>query len=435
MQIVSIQSKPFQFIATFFGANLGATTVMNKPTACLFLDTRKAKKNGKFPLKLTIYNQSRKKRYTTGVDLTVVEWEKINGKRLKEPNLKEVKASLNKILEKSANILDNLMPFSFIAFEKKFFEHTHHNTIPTLDDMFRQYIESLESEGRERTRASYQTTINSINNFRNNLKLTDVTKEFLQDYESHMRREGKSPSTIGIYLRQLRCIINKGIATGIIPRDLYPFTGFDIPATRNIKKALSDEELQKLLSYQPELPHEKKSIAFWKFSYLCNGINFTDIAHLKKECINNGCLYFFRQKTLRTKKRDLRPIKVALHPQAKEIIQEWSSTAEGNTFLFPILEDGLSAKTIKNRVQAFIKKTNGDMDMIRKQLGISSKVGTYVARHSFSSRLMRKGVSTHFIKESLGHSSVSVTESYLADFPDLMHAEYSKLLTEFDTQP
>lgn len=75
------------------------------------------------------------------------------------------------------------------------------------------------------------------------------------------------------------------------------------------------------------------------------------------------------------------------------------------------------------------------MDMIRKQLGISSKVGTYVARHSFSSRLMRKGVSTHFIKESLGHSSVSVTESYLADFPDLMHAEYSKLLTEFDTQP
>lgn len=56
------------------------------------------------------------------------------------------------------------------------------------------------------------------------------------------------------------------------------------------------------------------------------------------------------------------------------------------------------------------------MDEIRKELKIDQQVGTYVARHSFSTRLMRKGVNTQYIKESLGHSSVAVTENYLGDF-------------------
>ena len=65
------------------------------------------------------------------------------------------------------------------------------------------------------------------------------------------------------------------------------------------------------------------------------------------------------------------------------------------------------------------------------ELGFENKLGTYVARHTFSTRLMRKGVSSLYIKESLGHSSVAVTENYLGDFGEQVKHEYAKLLTDF----
>ena len=71
------------------------------------------------------------------------------------------------------------------------------------------------------------------------------------------------------------------------------------------------------------------------------------------------------------------------------------------------------------------------MEEIRVDLGFECKLGTYVARHSFSTRLMRSGVSSMYIKESLGHSTVSVTENYLGDFADEAKLEYADLLVNF----
>ena len=113
-----------------------------------------------------------------------------------------------------------------------------------------------------------------------------------------------------------------------------------------------------------------KNLDFWIFSYLSNGMNFTDIAHLKRTNVNGKFLHFIREKTKRTKKKDLRPIKVALHPRTKTIINKWKNTEPTNSYLFPILEEGLSAKTTKHRIRKFIKTVNKTMDEIRKELGI-----------------------------------------------------------------
>ena len=70
------------------------------------------------------------------------------------------------------------------------------------------------------------------------------------------------------------------------------------------------------------------------------------------------------------------------------------------------------------------------MELIRQELEIEQKIGTYSARHSFSTILKRKGVSTEFIKEALGHSSMVTTENYLDSFTDDVKLEYANLLTD-----
>lgn len=164
---------------------------------------------------------------------------------------------------------------------------------------------------------------------------------------------------------------------------------------------------------------------------MCSGINFADIIQLKPSNIDGSYLNFIRQKTKNTKKKDLRPIKVGLHPKAIAIINKWKNTNPQNPYLFPILEEGLQPITVKHRCQRFIKWVNKRMETIRLDVGIEQKIGTYVARHTFSTVLKRKGASTEFIKESLGHSSVIVTENYLDSFTDDVKLQHTNLLTDF----
>jgi hypothetical protein len=69
------------------------------------------------------------------------------------------------------------------------------------------------------TASSYQTTINSIDGYKKNLQIQDITPAFLKSYEKHLLGEQKSLATIGIYMRNLRAIINEAIKADLVSKD------------------------------------------------------------------------------------------------------------------------------------------------------------------------------------------------------------------------
>jgi integrase len=159
-------------------------------------------------------------------------------------------------------------------------------------------------------------------------------------------------------------------------------------------------------------------------------MNFIDIIHLKRENVTKDMIFFIREKTKRSRKKDLRPIKVGINPRAQEIIDRYQTKDLTNPYLFPILEPNLSAVTIKSRCHNLVKWVNKHMEVVRKEIGIEIHLGTYAARHSFSTVLKRKGIPTSYIKEALGHSSEAVTENYLDSFTDDVKLKNSTLLTD-----
>ena len=56
---------------------------------------------------------------------------------------------------------------------------------------------------------------------------------------------------------------------------------------------------------------------------------------------------------------------------------------------------------------------------------------TYFARHSFATILKNSGVSTEFISEALGHSSLSTTKNYLAGFEEEAIRRNTDVLVSF----
>ncbi|KAA9357719.1 tyrosine-type recombinase/integrase [Larkinella humicola] len=68
------------------------------------------------------------------------------------------------------------------------------------------------------------------------------------------------------------------------------------------------------------------------------------------------------------------------------------------------------------------------MKKIGVKLGISQKLVTYVARHSFGTTMLRSGVPLKHISNSFGHGSITTTERYFGEFDDVDIKEFLKAL-------
>ena len=307
-----------------------------KPTAFLFLDKRRLKKNGKYPVKLIVDFREEKKIYRLPYDFTEGDWTKIHSPRLKNEELKIAKEKLSILTGDKFNSVLRKMEEQGIAFTFKKFGELYFNKITKSKEsrdvysVFDTYLDELVSQGRIGTADSYRTSLHALQGYRKRLKFEMITPKFLQDFESHLLQKKKiSETTVGIYMRSLRVIINYAIHNpDIAVRMEYPFSQhpldrkYKIPTGANIKKALSFEDIERLKAYKGETDSEQRALDFWLFSYYCNGINMSDLCKLRFENILGDQIVFRRSKTARARKNP-KVIQAYLHPEMKKIIEKW----------------------------------------------------------------------------------------------------------------
>lgn len=414
--------------------------------AIVIQDTRRPKKDGSFPLKLRITYNREQRYYPIGIDLTEDDFQKARGSRPRGEAL-AMKSRLESYEAKARTTIDNMPLFSFGAFEKLFSGPQR-----SKECVFSRYlttIEAMEEEGRQKTAYSYKDALHSLQAFHNRaiLPFSEVTVDFLKAYEGwmlkpRMRQNGSrstvranSVTTVGMYLRTLRAIINQAISLGDLSADVYPFgkRGYQIPASQNTKKALSTNDLKKLFAY--EYPGDHRSEFYrdiWLFSYLCNGTNMKDVARLRYANIDGNSIEFIRSKTETSTRRSRKAITVHLLPEANAIIEKWGNKPKHrDTHVFPILPEFADPKKEVAIISQLVKMVNANILKITKEVGIQQHVTTYTARHSFATVLKRSNAPTSFIQEALGHKNSKTTENYLDSFEDDARKNWAGNLTEF----
>lgn len=411
-----------------------------KPTAAVTLDIRRQKSNGKYPVRLRITYQRERKYYTLKLDdLTTEEWEKLTkAERLRDVRLSEIKTKAADYEKLARDVFGRIPRFTFTRFEEGFFaDHSidTKNTANSVFHAFEEVVKKLRKQGRISTASTYETAGNSLKAFQDKLQFRDITPAFLEDYESHQTKQGKSPTTVGIYLRNLRAIFNTAKAKGMITADEYPFgkERYQIPAARNVKKALTLAEIERIYKAptEPGTPADRAK-DFWFFSYLCNGINVKDICRLHWKDIDADRLTFVRAKTARTKKGNQKSVVVIVTPEARAIIdRQASSSRKPDDYVFDILPPGVTPQRERELVQYLTRSVNKYVKRLAAELGIEKPVTTYTARHSFSTVLKRSGAPIEFISESLGHHDLRTTESYLDSFEDDIKKQYAQSLLNF----
>jgi integrase len=404
-----------------------------KPTTGFVLDQRRQKNDLTYPVKIRITFNRRSKLYKTNFSYSIDDFDEIMSEKPKR-SFKSLRIELNQIENDASDVINKLPYFSFENFEKRFLKTNFDSA--NLFSYYDEKIDELLSLESIRSADIYKCAMSSIRQFHGKLKLSilEVTPEFLKKYELWMRKKGKSVTTTSIYLRSLRHIYNRSTEENFFEPKLYPFKKgkYSIPEPRNIKKALTLAELQRLYLYPAEEDSQEEFFRdIWFFSYLCNGINMKDICMLRHKDIQGSHIYFIREKT-KNSSRNSKPIDVIIVDETRKIIDRWATRMrKPEDYVFPFLKDNLTPLQLIGRVKQATKMTNKYIKRVAKEVGIEKNITTYWARHSYATVLTKSNVGISFIKEALGHKTVQTTENYLGSFEDDAKNEVANKLLKF----
>jgi len=408
----------------------------------IVLDQRRAKDNGKFPVKMRVYNKFNKKvkRYSLDIDLTIKEFEVIwinsKNRSLRGTN-KLMRLKIQGIETRANKEAEQMTVFDFAKFETKLFRKSSDKN--NVQYHFNLVIQKNIKNDKIGTAESYKYTLNSLAEFSKSekkclidkLTFDDITVDWLKDYQKFMIAKGKSYTTVAIYSRTLRVIFNNAIDVNDISKDIYPYgkNKYVIPSTKKVKKALNAIQLKTLFNAEVSNDNESKAKDFWFFSYACNGMNLKDIALLKYSDIKNDKFSYYRAKTF-DKTAQKTEITIYLTDFTNSIISKYGNKNKTD-FVFNIMNSKDDSTAQYKKIKNFTRYINDHIKRIAKTNDLPLDLSTYWARHSFATNSLRKGASMEFISEALNHSDLSVTKNYFAGFEDEAKKEFAEKLLDF----
>lgn len=398
-------------------------------TVAPILDSSHPKQNGLYPVRIRVTFARQRRYYSTGKDLTVEEWDSLRTTKSR------ALVAVRKDIENSYTIIRNTVEelastgnFSLDNLNTRLKRATG----DTLNTAFKARIETLKKGGRIGSMMVYDNVFKGIERFAGSaVRFDTITVNWLRRYETFLRDEGKSQTTIAIHLRHLRAILNDARQSGTLKESQYPFGRgkYEIQEGEGRKLALTLEQIGKIANYDDGSTATARYRDYWMFLYLCNGINVADFVKLRYRDIVNGEICFVRQKTERTTKTR-KEIRVVVTERMQTIIDRWGNAPLQSAFIFPVLNGEETPLEVKAKTKYLTRAINKRMGQIGEALGIGN-ISTYTARHSFATVLKRAGANIAYISESLGHQDLKTTENYLASFEREERQRNAELLTKF----
>lgn len=246
------------------------------------LDTRRAKKSGLFPVKVQVVFRRKQKYYSTGKELSKEDWERLL--KAKSRLLTEIRTDIESSFSNIKQQVNELIQKGEFNIETLSFRLGKQIKDVNLRSAFNLKMQELKDNEQASTYLSYQSALKSLESFGGtNVPLDRITIDWLKRCERFFLSEGKSYSSISIYFRTLKCVLNRAVRDGILKESSFPFgkNKYEIPEGCGRKLALTLPEIKKVMSYQDETNDLEEFRDLWFFSYLCNGINFMDLLFLQ----------------------------------------------------------------------------------------------------------------------------------------------------------
>lgn len=281
------------------------------------------------------------------------------------------------------------------------------------DPLFTEYLEDYISRNpqglRFGTLTYYNTCLERIKEFDEDVRLNQINVDFLERFENYLKIEFiNSPNTIFNRMKVIRKVLRIARREGKIKH--YPFEHYKIKTEKTKREYLSLDELKKLSALKGLPPSYELVKDIFLFSVYAGGLRFGDMCTLNNEHIveRNG---HYRLERKMGKTEDYLSFK--LNNQALEIIDKYKDQGVGE-YVFPILHEEVETNTIKER--KLISRRNAYFNKVIKELAKKAKIKKHLtmhtARHTHATIALSLGVQTEVIGDIMGHKDLKTTQIY-----------------------
>ena len=328
-------------------------------SATLYLDKRSRKKDGTYPLKVTISHKGQTARIALEISLAANQWDGEARKVVAHPNkiylnnfigqrLIDIRNALLKAQEKG--LLKNKTAKQVCNVILAVLSPSDEEQGTTFAAWFDEFT---KRHGNKRTREIYESTWAWIVKFEPRasvLRFEDITRDWLERFFCFMAVSSPSQNARNIHLRNIRAVFNDALDNELTTA--YPFRRFKIRPVATPKRNLKPDKLRALFT---------ANVPQWQQKYV--------------DCFKR--LY-----------------SIKIEPEAAELIERYKGTGTLVNF----------AANYKD-YHHFANRLNLNLSSLMPH------VTTYWARHSWATIAAAIDVPEDTIAAALGHSSANATTS------------------------
>ena len=294
----------------------------------------------------------------------------------------------------------------------------------------KEVADGLQMGGNFGTAHVYRSSLNTIIAYCGGEDFTfnEITPEWLKGFEIHLRKRKCSWNTVSTYMRILRAVYNRAVDNNeakYIPRLFrYVYTGTRAEHQRALETGDVEKIFAGLILLSGVNPAMQRARHFFILMFLMRGMPFVDLAYLRKSDLHGNVITYRRRKTGR-------PLSVTLTNEAMRIVRMYMNQDVHSPYLFSFLRSPEGTMEAYREYQLALRSFNRQLLILGEFLGIPNRLSSYTARHTWATTAYYCEVHPGIISQSMGHSSITVTETYLKPFQNKKIDEANKLIIDF----
>ena len=341
---------------------------------------------------------------TTGITIDPTLWDKDYQKVKGRTTVAlQVNKKLEGIRTELQGIADKLELENTLSLDKVKAAYQHEDVeYNTIGQLFDKYISNVKAKtGTTLSETSYHKYELCRKRFMEMLEakyhckdmlLRELNPTVIEDYYIYLTTSvGHCNNTAVKTMKTMRTVILHGIKMGVLHND--PYLGVQFHMDDVDRGYLTEEEIKAIM----EKPFHLKRLELTRdlFIFSCfTGLAYIDVKALKPEnIVNLNGVEWISSRRIKTGTK----ISVVLFEGAKLIIEKYKNHPRKKGHVFPIYSN---------------QKTNDYLKEIATACGIDKDITFHMARHTFATLTLSKGVPIESVSRMLGHKNIKTTQIY-----------------------
>ena len=289
----------------------------------------------------------------------------------------------------------------------------------TLLAMSRVKLQSVkECVGKSKTEGTYQNLYYSdkmLTEFvkdrgNEDIPITVITEDLFEEYRFYLKKQRLAAATINRYLCWLSRLMYRAVSQRLIRCN--PFENAKYEKTEQKIRFLQKSDVAKFMALK--VNDKETEQARLMFIFACfTGLAIADMEHLQYGHIQTAAdgQKYIRKERQKTKVEFVVP----LHPIAEVIIKHCKAEQERNEGEQSVKEKGETETRTDNLVfpcDCSRSVMSAKLSIVGKACGIRERLSYHMARHTFATMSISKGVPMESVSKILGHTNIRITQIY-----------------------